>query len=181
MHAAWSIAAAGASVPRPAAVAPRVAPRVVKAADLLSFERQGYWLDRGLLDKAQVQALAPALDRVYEEQAHAVLRQKVRVVLGDDALSQAEASSGSLRAQIKEFRRLLEAAPDGAIPLLLTPSSIPNPNPNPNRNPNTSPNTDANTSPSPTPNPNQARSRSCSSSTRGATRRTCCSCSARRV
>ena len=118
MHAAWSIAAAGASVPRPAAVAPRVAPRVVKAADLLSFERQGYWLDRGLLDKAQVQALAPALDRVYEEQAHAVLRQKVRVVLGDDALSQAEASSGSLRAQIKEFRRLLEAAPDGAIPFL---------------------------------------------------------------
>ena len=63
MHAAWSIAAAGASVPRPAAVAPRVAPRVVKAADLLSFERQGYWLDRGLLDKAQVQALAPALGR----------------------------------------------------------------------------------------------------------------------
>ena len=118
MHAAWSIAAAGASVPRPAAVAPRVAPRVVKAADLLSFERQGYWLDRGLLDKAQVQALAPALDRVYEEQAHAVLRQKVRVVLGDDALAQAEASSGSLRAQIKEFRRLLEAAPDGAIPFL---------------------------------------------------------------
>ena len=99
MHAAWSIAAAGASVPRPAAVAPRVAPRVVKAADLLSFERQGYWLDRGLLDKAQVQALAPALDRVYEAQAHAVLRQKVRVVLGDDALSQAEASSGSHRAQ----------------------------------------------------------------------------------
>jgi len=163
MHAAWSIAAAGASVPRPAAVAPRVAPRVVKAADLLSFERQGYWLDRGLLDKAQMQALAPALDRVYEEQTHAVLRQKVRVVLGDDALSQAEASSGSLRAQaltthpdpspqpqpqphphlsasaspspsplsltlsltlsinplqIKEFRRLLEAAPDGAIPFL---------------------------------------------------------------
>ena len=61
----------------------------MKAADLLSFERQGYWLDRGLLDKAQVQALVPALDQVYEQQAHAVLRQKVRVVLGDDALSQA--------------------------------------------------------------------------------------------
>ena len=101
MHAAWPIAAAGALVPRPVAVAPRVAPRAMKAADLLSFERQGYWLDRGLLDKAQVQALAPALDRVYEEQAHAVLRQKVRVVLGDDALSQAEASCSSLRAQTK--------------------------------------------------------------------------------
>ena len=50
MHATWSIAAAGASVPRPTvAAAPRVAPRVMKAADLLSFERQGYWLDRGLL------------------------------------------------------------------------------------------------------------------------------------
>ena len=95
MHAAWSIAAAGASVQRP------TAPRVMKAADLLSFERQGYWLDRGLLDKAQVQALAPALDQVYEQQAHAVLRQKVRVVLGDDALSQAEASCSSLRAQTK--------------------------------------------------------------------------------
>lgn len=117
MHATWSIAAAGASVPRPT-VAPRVAPRVMKAADLLSFERQGYWLDRGLLDKAQVQALAPALDRVYDQQAHAVLRQKVRVVLGDDALSQAEASGSSLRAQTKEFRRRLEAAPDGAIPFL---------------------------------------------------------------
>jgi hypothetical protein len=101
----------------------------MKAADLLSFERQGYWLDRGLLDKAQVQALAPALDRVYEEQAHAVLRQKVRVVLGDDALSQAEATSGSLRAQIKEFRRLLESAPDGAIPYLLTPTPTPKPTP----------------------------------------------------
>ena len=95
MHAAWSIAAAGASVQRP------TAPRVMKAADLLSFERQGYWLDRGLLDKAQVQALVPALDQVYEQQAHAVLRQKVRVVLGDDALSQAEASCSSLRAQTK--------------------------------------------------------------------------------
>ena len=50
MHATWSIAAAGASAPRPTvAAAPRVAPRVMKAADLLSFERQGYWLDRGLL------------------------------------------------------------------------------------------------------------------------------------
>ena len=50
MHATWSIAAAGASAPRPTvAPAPRVAPRVMKAADLLSFERQGYWLDRGLL------------------------------------------------------------------------------------------------------------------------------------
>ena len=50
MHATWSIAAAGASAPRPTvSAAPRVAPRVMKAADLLSFERQGYWLDRGLL------------------------------------------------------------------------------------------------------------------------------------
>ena len=129
MHAAWSIAAAGASVPRPAAVAPRVAPRVVKAADLLSFERQGYWLDRGLLDKAQVQALAPALDRVYEEQAHAVLRQKVRVVLGDDALSQAEASSGSLRAQALTTHTDLALS----LSLSLTLTTSPHPHPHPQR------------------------------------------------
>ena len=48
-----------------------------------------------------MQALAPALDRVYEQQAHSVLRQKVRVVLGDAALAQAEASGGSLREQTK--------------------------------------------------------------------------------
>ena len=65
-----------------------------------------------------MQALAPALDRVYEQQAHSVLRQKVRVVLGDAALAQAEASGSSLREQTKEFRRRLEAAPDGAIPFL---------------------------------------------------------------
>ena len=112
MSLALSIAAASSALPRP------IAPRVLKAADLLSFERQGYWLDRGLLDKAQVQALAPALDRVYEQQTHSVLRQKVRVVLGEEALSQAEASGSSLREQTKEFRRRLQSVPDGAIPFL---------------------------------------------------------------
>ena len=119
-----------------------------------------------------MQALAPALDRVYEQQAHSVLRQKVRVVLGDAALAQAEASGSSLREQTKEFRRRLEAAPDGAIPFL----QLFNPNPNPNPDPNPNPNPNPNPIPIPNPNrdPNQVRSPSSSSSTRGGTRRTCC-------
>ena len=177
MHATWPIAAPGASVPRPT-VAPRVAPRVMKAADLLSFERQGYWLDRGLLDKAQVQALAPALDRVYDQQAHAVLRQKVRVVLGDDALSQAEASGSSLRAQTKVC----------AMQRDMTNVTGPLGHVHPNRGPHRlrrkaralqstlSRSSAVGSSRRPT-----AQSLSSSSSTRGDTRRTCCSCSARRA
>ena len=94
-------------------------PRTLPAADLLSFERQGFFCDRNLLEPSVVKALIPALDKVYDEQMHTVLRQKVRVVLGEDALSQAEAKAGSSQSeQVKEFRRRLSSVPEGAIPFL---------------------------------------------------------------
>lgn len=94
------------------------APRSLSAAHLLSFERQGFLFDRGLLDASTVKALSPVLEQVYERQTHSVLRQKVRVVLGEEALAQAEAQAGSQREQAKEFRRLLDSVPEGSIPFL---------------------------------------------------------------
>ena len=50
-------------------------PRTLPAADLLSFERQGFFCDRNLLEPSVVKALIPALDKVYDEQQGKATRQ----------------------------------------------------------------------------------------------------------
>lgn len=110
-------------------------PRPLPASALLQYERQGYLADRRLLDAAAVRSLARTLDEVYTQQRLAALRQKVRVLLGEEALAEAEAkagvgrgggggnggsgaSSSSVERLSRRLERMLEGLPDGAVPFL---------------------------------------------------------------
>ena len=115
---------------QPRMMAAHAPQRPLPASALLQYERQGYLADRGLLDAATVRSLSKTLDEVYAQQRLAALRQKVRVLLGEEALAEAEAKAGGGRggggggghsSDERLSRRLegmLEGLPDGAVPFL---------------------------------------------------------------
>lgn len=91
-------------------------------AALLQYERQGYIADRGLLGASTVKSLARTLDELYTQQQLAALQQKVRVLLGDEALAEAEAKAGSGgggdERVSRRLEKMLDALPEGALPFL---------------------------------------------------------------
>lgn len=86
------------------------------AAQMLEFERTGHVRTRKLLPGAATSALSKEVDRLYTERESEALRQKVRVLLGDDRLARAEHKSA---ASPHVLRRILrEELPEGAVPFM---------------------------------------------------------------
>ena len=83
---------------------------------LLQYERSGWLATPSLVPSGRIEALRPVLDEIFESQQVGVLRQKVRVLLGADAL--AGARSRDARAEAQALRRLLAALPEGSVPFL---------------------------------------------------------------
>jgi len=91
----------------------------VGAAQLLEFERSGHTTTRGLLPRDDVVALRRSVDRVYAEREVEALRQKARVLLGDEQQRQIEHSAGAAEGAVKDaLRRSIDGLPDGAVPFL---------------------------------------------------------------
>ena len=75
---------------------------------LLGYERSGFVVTRALLPPSRVHELRPTLVKALEERRHAALKQKVRVLIGEE---EADADAETLDARL---RRL----PEGSVPFL---------------------------------------------------------------
>ena len=75
---------------------------------LLGYERSGFAVTRALLPPSRVHELRPTLVKALEERRHAALKQKVRVLIGEE---EADADAETLDARL---RRL----PEGSVPFL---------------------------------------------------------------
>ena len=86
--------------------------------DLLAFERLGHCTAQGLLPPALIKQTIPAIDTAYGLQELAVHKQKVRVLLGDDALAAAEREADQRGKLLSTLRNMLAELPDGSAPFL---------------------------------------------------------------
>ena len=91
-------------------------PPVLPPDHLLAFERAGHCTVHGLAP--QMQRNLPAIDAAYASQQLAIHRQKLRVLLGDDALIKEERSAADEGALLAALRRRLAALPEGSAPFL---------------------------------------------------------------
>lgn len=89
---------------------------VLESIALLSFDRLGYYTHRGALSASSVRTLACSVDDVYAGLRLEAHRQKVRVLLGEEALRGAE--TGRATSTLKNLKRLLADVPSGAVPFL---------------------------------------------------------------
>ena len=85
-------------------------PSGLPARVLLEYERSGHVCTRGLVAPEVVKGIIPAIERVYAERELETLRQKVRVLLGEDAVPR--------EATVRTLRRTLDALPEGSAPFL---------------------------------------------------------------
>ena len=86
----------------------------LSATALLQYERNGWLTTPGLVAPDDIRLAARALDTFYESQQLAMLRQKVRVLLGEATLAELEAEADPARS----FRRRLNKLPCGSVPFL---------------------------------------------------------------
>ena len=89
-------------------------------ASLLAFERQGHWTSRGILPASRVRGLQPVVAAAAHAQRLAAHKQKVRVLLGEEAVASAErkAARAGDDALLEILRETLEGLPGGSIPFL---------------------------------------------------------------
>jgi hypothetical protein len=88
---------------------------------LLGFERQGHCTVHKALAPQQLQAVIPAIDRVWTSQALAVHCQKVSVLLPSKEAAVVEAKAKqapSATKRLEIYQRALEALPEGSAPFL---------------------------------------------------------------
>ena len=85
---------------------------------LLSFERVGHCHVQRLLHKDHLEQRLPAINAAYEAQQLDIHRQKLRVLLGEDALTHAESASGSDQELLSAIKKRLAALPSGSAPFL---------------------------------------------------------------
>ena len=95
---------------------PPVVRSTLAAAQVLDFERSGHTSTRKLLTGAEVAALSREVDQLFVEREVEALRQKVRVLLGDERLARAEISARSgAPAVTRALRRVLrDEVPEGS-------------------------------------------------------------------
>ena len=84
--------------------------------DALTFERAGHCTLRGLVPPAQIPL--HAIDAAYNSQQVAVHRQKLRVLIGEEAVTAAERDAADERALLKILRKQLSQLPAGSAPFL---------------------------------------------------------------
>ena len=77
---------------------------------LLSFERLGHLKTAGLVSADGMRSLTAEIDRLYAHSEHEAYSQKVRVLLGADALRELPS--------VAEMRSALEALPEGSVPFM---------------------------------------------------------------
>jgi ectoine hydroxylase-related dioxygenase (phytanoyl-CoA dioxygenase family) len=87
------------------------------AQQLLTFERAGYVRTPGLLSRDDVQDLTSSLQCLYKDHEVRAAEQKTRVLCGEEALLKAQLRAGSSPAALlREYRRKLDALPEGSVP-----------------------------------------------------------------
>ena len=86
----------------------------------LSFERAGHCAIRNIVPPTVVQQNLPAIDNAYAAQSLQVHRQKLRVLVGEDALAAAEreADAKDERSLVDALRHTLDSLPQGSAPFL---------------------------------------------------------------
>ena len=87
-------------------------------SQLLSYERAGHLTTRGLLPKVRVAELRRVVRAAYSARELDAHRQKVRVLLGDDALQEVDASGGSSKRKLALLKRALAAVDPDDIPFM---------------------------------------------------------------
>ena len=85
---------------------------------LLAYERAGHCTLRNLLPAANVESLVPAIDAAYAAQQLQVHKQKLRVLLGEEVLEQAEKQARDERTLLAVLRKHMAALPAGSAPFL---------------------------------------------------------------
>ncbi len=81
--------------------------------DLLAFERLGHFTQRGVLPADRASDLPAVVDHAYAGLRDAAIRQKLRVIVGPEALAKAEAADPERGAA-----KLLARLPEGSVPFM---------------------------------------------------------------
>ena len=99
---------------------PSARPAAICADTLLRFERDGFAVTPRLLSPQAVLGIVPAVDAAWSAAEAQTYRQKLRVILGDDALQRADADTASCSpaARVDELKRRVALLPEGSCPFL---------------------------------------------------------------